>query len=127
MGSVPESEIVQYFLASDIYISASHSDGSSVSLLQAMACGIAPLVSDIPGNREWVIPHQNGWLFEDGNSTALAAMIIQASRSPQLRSKFGIASRRIAQERADWKINSRKLIDAYQLAINYQPGGVMGS
>ena len=39
-GNIPENEMVTYFQASDIYISASHSDGSSVSLLQAMACGL---------------------------------------------------------------------------------------
>ncbi len=53
-GNVPEDEMVTHFQASDVYISASHSDGSSVSLLQAMACGLPVIVSDIPGNREWV-------------------------------------------------------------------------
>jgi len=122
IGSIPETEITQYFQASDIYISASHSDGSSVSLLQAMACGVAPLVSDIPGNREWVIPDHNGWLFEDGNSTALSALMCQTARSPQLRSQYGKTARLIVQKRADWEVNSRKLGDAYKQAMNYQLG-----
>ncbi len=116
-GFVPETDITQYFQASDVYISASHSDGSSVSLLQAMACRIPPLVSNIPGNREWVTPGQNGWLFDDGDRAGLSALMSVAASSPQLRKKYGKASREIVQKKADWEKNSRKLGDAYQQAI----------
>lgn len=125
-GFIPENEIVQYFRSSDIYISASHSDGSSVSLLQAMACGISPLVSNIPGNREWVTPHQNGWLFEDGNSASLTDLICQVGCSPTLRTRYGEVSRAIVQKRADWRKNSQKLSDVYQQAVNYQLGQMEG-
>lgn len=38
---------------SELYVSMSLSDGSSTSLLEAMAVGCFPVVSDIPANREW--------------------------------------------------------------------------
>src|SRR4029079_13645664 len=38
----------------EVYVSASRSDSTSQSLLEAMAAGALPVVSDIPGNREWV-------------------------------------------------------------------------
>lgn len=121
-GCVPESEVITYFHASDVYISASHSDGSSVSLLQAMACGLSSIVSDIPGNREWVTEGKNGWLFKDGDSDQLSAMMIDAASRPGLRGSLGAAARIIATERADWQQNYPKLMDAYRMAIDYQAG-----
>ena len=122
VGNVPEKEMATYFHASDIYISASHSDGSSVSLLQAMACGLPAIVSDIPGNREWVRGGQTGWLFKDGDRNELVALMIAAAHSPQQRSTFGVKARATIVERADWQKNSYKLMDAYQMAIDYQRG-----
>ena len=52
-------------------MSASLSDGSSVSLMEAMASGLPVLVSDIPGNREWVT-EENGWLFAVNDVTVIA-------------------------------------------------------
>jgi glycosyltransferase involved in cell wall biosynthesis len=46
----------------DIYVSTSLYDGTSVSLLEAMGSGAFPIVTDIPSNREWISPGQNGFL-----------------------------------------------------------------
>ena len=53
-GQVGYDDLPGYYRSADLYLSASHSDGTSISLLEAMACGVPALVSDIPGNREWV-------------------------------------------------------------------------
>ena len=48
---------------SKIYISATRSDGTSLSLLEAMKLGAIPLVSNIVSNRSWVLDGINGYLF----------------------------------------------------------------
>ena len=45
----------KWFRAADTYISCAQSDGTSVSLLEAMATGLPLIVTDIPSNREWVV------------------------------------------------------------------------
>jgi glycosyltransferase involved in cell wall biosynthesis len=55
IGTVPHDKIFYYLRNSDIYVSTSLSDGTSASLLEAMITGLACVVSDIPGNREWII------------------------------------------------------------------------
>jgi glycosyltransferase involved in cell wall biosynthesis len=126
-GILPEEEMITQFHASDVYISASHSDGSSVSLLQAMACGLPAIVSDIPGNREWVSPGHDGWLFKDGDSDGLAALMIESARSQERREAFGVSARMTAVNRADWQKNNIKLLDAYHMAIEYQHNSRSGS
>lgn len=116
VGAVPEAEVSDYIHASDVYISASHSDGSSVSLLQAMACGKPALVSDIPGNREWVLPGRNGWIFADGDTSTLEHLMILAATGEGSRNKFGQAARKTVEKHADWAQNSSKLMVAYCMA-----------
>ncbi|MEN8242891.1 MAG: glycosyltransferase, partial [Chloroflexota bacterium] len=72
VGQVSQKKLPAYYRAADLYISASHSDGSSVSLMEALASGVPALVSDIPGNREWINDGMQGWLFPDGDAHALA-------------------------------------------------------
>ena len=115
-GQVNQEQLPAYYQAADLYISASHSDGSSVSLLEAFASGLPVLVSDIPGNREWVSAGQQGWFFADGDDQAITDGILEAYRSRENRASMCTAARTIAEERADWSKNSAKLLTAYQLA-----------
>jgi glycosyltransferase involved in cell wall biosynthesis len=48
MGSVPHARIERLMQAADIFVSASHREGSGYALLEAMACGTVPVVTDIP-------------------------------------------------------------------------------
>jgi glycosyltransferase involved in cell wall biosynthesis len=116
-GQVSNASLPPYYRSADLYLSASHSDGSSVSLLEALACGVPAVVSDIPGNREWITPGQEGWLFPDGQAGVLAQAILEAARDAERRSEMGRAARKLAERRANWKANFPKLLDAYRLAL----------
>jgi len=116
-GQVSQSELPRYYQMADLYISASHVDGSSVSLMEALACGLPALVSDIPANQEWVAEGVNGWLFPDGNVDALSAAILRAYDERMNLAEIGRAARATAEEKADWKKNFQKLLEAYELAL----------
>jgi glycosyltransferase involved in cell wall biosynthesis len=116
-GQVRNDQLPRYYQAADLYVSASHSDGSSVSLMEALACGKPALVSDIPGNREWIIPGKQGWLFPDGDEAVLAEGMLNAVRERSKLKEMGAAARRLAEECADWKINFNKLLEAYEMAV----------
>ena len=66
--------------AHDVYVSASLWDGASLSLMEAMACGILPVVSDIPANREWVQDGEGAFLFPCGDWRRLAETIVGLPR-----------------------------------------------
>jgi glycosyltransferase involved in cell wall biosynthesis len=118
-GHIPNSDLPRYYRMADLYISASHVDGSSVSLMEALASGLPCLVSDIPANREWVTDGENGWLFPDGNVEALAARILQSIDQRDALNEMGLAARRLAEARADWKKNFLLLLDAYRNTIDH--------
>jgi glycosyltransferase involved in cell wall biosynthesis len=125
-GQVGQADLPRYFRSADLYVSASHSDGTSISLLEAMASGLPALVSDIPGNREWVSPGENGWLFPLGDANALAESLLKAAGARSRLQEMGAKARRLVEERADWERNFLELLRAYELALENASQGMPG-
>ena len=48
-----------------LYISAASSDGTSISLLEAMYFKSIPILIDLPANREWIQNNENGFIVQD--------------------------------------------------------------
>lgn len=112
-GSIGQAGLPYYYRAADLYLSASRSDGSSVSLMEAMASGLPALVSDIPGNREWVTANQEGWLFPMDDADAFADAILRIADDPKNLRLIKENARRKAEMKADWRSNSMGIFTAY--------------
>jgi glycosyltransferase involved in cell wall biosynthesis len=113
-GQISQNDLPSWYHQADLYISPSHVDGSSVSLMEALACGLPCLVSDIPANKEWVVENENGWLFKDGDVNHLAEKILVAMNQREKLYQMGQAGRRSAEKRADWKKNAEALMNVYR-------------
>jgi glycosyltransferase involved in cell wall biosynthesis len=72
-------------------------------------------VSDIPGNKDWVENGVNGWTFRDGDVDDLAEMIRFAIKNKKSFKRIGEWARKTAEEKADWKKNFGKLLEAYHV------------
>jgi glycosyltransferase involved in cell wall biosynthesis len=117
-GHVTQADLPRWYHMADLYISPSHVDGSSVSLMEALASGLPCLVSDIPGNKEWIVDGENGWLFRDGDVDDLAGKILYAIKNRKLFNKIGESARKTAEQKADWKKNFGKLLEAYDRVVS---------
>jgi len=115
-GRLSGQELLGTYGAADLFVSPSHCDGSSVSLLEALACGRPVLTSDIPSNKEWVVSGEVGQLFRDGDVNSLKEKLLDMAESSEM-VHMGEAARTLAEERADWQKNFRILLDAYQIAL----------
>jgi L-malate glycosyltransferase len=105
-----------WFRVADVYVSCARSDGTSISLLEAMATGLPVVVSDIPSNREWVSDGENGWLASVGSRQDFAAKLGQAaSLGTQQRKAIAARNRQIIAERADWDKNFPLLMKLYEV------------
>ncbi len=116
-GYKENESLAQYYRAADVYLSASHIDGSSVALMEAMSCGCPALVSDIPSNLEWIHDGREGWVFKDGSAKSLSARIIEIARNRDEVSVRGEQARHKAEQDADWGRNFRKLLQTYQKLV----------
>jgi len=62
-AEVEYQKMIELLNRSRVYISATKSDGTALSLLEAMSLGTIPLVSNIISNRSWIVDSINGYLF----------------------------------------------------------------
>jgi glycosyltransferase involved in cell wall biosynthesis len=105
-GNTSSVEMSRLMQESNIYISASSSDGSSVSLMEAMVNGLVCLVSDFPSNLEWISDKESGFLFSNGSSESLAeALFGILRRSPSELNIVARMGQEIAEKKADWNKN----------------------
>jgi len=121
-----EREMADYLRAADIYVSTSLSDGTSASLLEAMACGLPVVVSDLPANLEWIQEGVNGLLVPRRDSDTLSKSLIRLLKNASLRRQMQENNIACARERADWEVNFGKLESIYQL-LNRSNAGVQAS
>ena len=103
---VAEDRVPALLRRSSVYVTASRVDGSSVTLLQAMACGVPVVASANPGNADWVADGNTGFVFPVGDTAALAHAIQRALDHGDSVTEAALAQ---IQERADWKRNIRQL------------------
>lgn len=61
-GMLDAPTLARAYRRSAVFVSVPESDGTSVSLLEAMGAGCLPVLSDLPANREWVREGENGLL-----------------------------------------------------------------
>jgi glycosyltransferase involved in cell wall biosynthesis len=112
-GELSPYRLADALREADIYVSTSRSDSTSVSLLEAMACGAFPVVTDIPGNREWVSHGINGLLFPPRDSAALASCLTRAGHDIQMRSRAAEMNVGTIRKRAVWDDNMRRVEEAF--------------
>lgn len=123
VGLRPEEELPEWLRSADLYLSTAPSDGSSISLLGALAAGLPVVVSDNPSNREWVRDNACGWLANPGDPRSFAAALVEAVRTtPEQRQKMGRTNRDIAVKRANWDENFALLLNVYEQLLAGAPG-----
>jgi L-malate glycosyltransferase len=103
---VTDDELLGHLQRSSIFVSLSRSDGTSISLLEALACGLFPVLSDIPQNREWIDPTLgNGILVPLDRPGMLADALTRAIDDASLRANAAAINRQLVVERADGRTN----------------------
>lgn len=118
-GVIPHAEMPRWFRAANAYVSCTRSDGTSISLLQAMATGLPVVVTDIASNREWVTEEKNGWLATVGSCEAFADQLLRAANlEPSDREAISQRNQNIVAERADWDRNFPGLLRLYETLVS---------
>ncbi len=115
-GTLASGEIAEILRRADIYVSCSHSDSTSVSLLEAMATGLFPVVTDIPGNCQWIENGRSGLTFPPGDPGRLAENLVQAMQNESLTEKARAENLEAIRTRAIWEDNM-KLVEERLLAV----------
>lgn len=107
VGFLKPEDNRNYYAKAKVYISIPESDGTAISLLEAMAYGCIPLVSDLPANKEWIHSGTNGIIC----SSNLSADIEKAL---QLNAELvANANRKLIEEKATKAVNQERFFKLY--------------
>jgi glycosyltransferase involved in cell wall biosynthesis len=111
MGQVTEADLQRVIADAALYVSSSSVDGSSITLLQAMAAGVTPIVSDVGGNGQWIRHGETGLLFPAGDAPALAACLEETLSNAELRNALGSAAHEEVAKHGDWAEHRTTFVD----------------
>lgn len=114
---VPHERIPELLRAADIYVSASARDGTSSSLLEALATGLVAVVSRIRANQGWIRDGESGFLFDVGDAADLARALGEALDRPDVRARVRAESPRLVRARGDLASNTDRLVQIAAAAI----------
>jgi glycosyltransferase involved in cell wall biosynthesis len=93
VGLLPPPQVRDRLQTAHIFIMSGMSEGMSNALLEGMAVGLAPIVTDTPGNRALITPGENGLVYDGTSPEALAAGLRRLLTDSELRARLGAAAR----------------------------------
>ena len=98
------TNVSEYLQSSDIYISASLTEGLPLSMLEAMACGLPVIGSDAGGTVDLIKPDINGFIYPKKNRKSLEKAMEKLINNTQMRVEYAKNSRKIAE---NWSIEKK--------------------
>ena len=97
-----EATLVQYYQKSDIFVNLSSNEGMPNSVLEAMACGLPIVATDISGNSELIIEGENGFLVPLNNIKKTVEVFLKLINNRGLVELMGKSSRDIIVNKYTW-------------------------
>jgi glycosyltransferase involved in cell wall biosynthesis len=112
MGHVAHARIEELMRAADLFVLGSHREGSGYSVIEALACALPPIVTDIPSYRVLTGNGAAGALWPCDDWRSLAAAIVTTARRP--RQEVRALARAQFERELSFEALGRKLRDMYE-------------
>ena len=100
---------VTFHQSLDVFVLCSTREGLSISLQEAMSCGVTPVAINACGCDELIMPEENGYLYRPRDTSDLVRCIEQA-----INLNLGAKARKTIQQKFDSKKNSKEYLRIYQ-------------
>jgi len=107
-GDVDHSRLAEWYRAIDLFLMPSRYENFSNAVLEAMACGIPFLASDVGGNKIFAKTGA-GWLFQPDSVSSLCARLGTIAENPLEIKVRGEIAARYARDCYDWSVSAERL------------------
>lgn len=112
IARVIHKEMEIWYSAADYIISASHREGGSYVLMEAMACGCVPIVTAIPASMKMTGNGKVGYFFEPGNSDALYEILLSLKKEDH--EKLSASARALFEEEMSPEAIAKKMDQVFK-------------
>jgi len=102
-------------------VMTSLSEAASLSILEAMMCGIPVIAKNVGGNPELVADRRTGFLIADGSAQSFAQAMLTVLKDKSLSEKIGEAAKKEANNRFSFKVMVEKYKSIYRNLLNHDP------
>jgi glycosyltransferase involved in cell wall biosynthesis len=126
-GYVAQRDTPEYYRAADLFALSSDFDNSPNVLLEAMACGLPIVTTDVGGVREFVADRVGGLVVAPRDADALAAGIVKYLGSPDAARDAGAHNRLRVTAEFTWRASALRLLDVYRQVIDARGGATRAS
>ncbi len=109
LGRIPHDDFASALNACDVFISVPSVDATAVSLLEAMACGRAIVVSSLPSSTEWIEHDRSGLVVPPRDVSALSSALLRFAADAELRRRCGEAALATARRDAGFEANLERV------------------
>jgi len=110
--------LINFYKNADIFILTSDIEAMPLVLLEAMACKIPVIATDIVGVASEVIQNNCGIIVKPRDSQALVEAIIRLLKNPKLAKKMGENGRKLVESKYSWESISKQIDNIYQGVIS---------
>lgn len=117
-GRIPNDKVPLALNQFDIFLGTSNSESFGVAIVEAMACEVPVIVTDVDGFKEVVDNGKAGIMVPRKDFKAMAKQIYNLIKQPNLRLKIGAIQRRRVVEKYNWLDNVRKMEIVYNELIS---------
>jgi glycosyltransferase involved in cell wall biosynthesis len=115
MGAKGRAGLADVLSSSDIFVLGSRDEGSGYALLEALACGLVPVVTDIPAFRALTAGGTLGALWRQGDATALTGALAVVGRRALEPQRDAV--RRHFEAELSWPAVGRRALALYRQVI----------
>jgi glycosyltransferase involved in cell wall biosynthesis len=109
-----KNNVVPYLQAMDIYVLPSLTETTSLSTLEAMACGVAVICTPVGYVKEYIKERYNGMLFPFKNSLVLSLKLNMLLEDKKLRDRLAKNGRRTVEQRFKWQDTAKGIKEIIQ-------------
>src|SRR6185312_1170783 len=111
IGRVAPNNVSDVLRAADGFVLHSHAEGLSLSMLEALACGVPTIATAVGGHDEVIRDAAEGWLIPPRDVVALARALRELTSSSSERARRGLAGRAAAERIGSPDTNGRRLVE----------------
>jgi glycosyltransferase involved in cell wall biosynthesis len=117
LDQLSPEEVCRRLQACDVYVACSRWEGLSNALLEAMACGLAPIATRVSGTEDLIMDRESGIVVEPDDQEGLKAALRELASDPVRREQMGAAARATVCASYGLPETAERLQNLYRLAL----------
>jgi glycosyltransferase involved in cell wall biosynthesis len=112
--AVTPHEMAIYLSMSNVFLSIPKTDQFGSSVMEGMACGSTPIVSNIEAYHQYLKDGENAFIVDAQSPEEIADKIVYCIGHPKIKDSFYAANKKIIEEKEDWSKNAKRMEELYK-------------